>query len=409
MGDPLFLDARGRTLRGRFQLPLSKSMVNRALLLAALWPELTLSGMSSAKDSVFLRETLGATDGDVVFVGEGGTTLRFAAAFWATQPGQTLVLSGTDRLNARPIAPLVDALNALGAEITYTQEQGQGPLNIVGRKMEGGSIHLGHVQSSQFVTALMLIGPSLAQGLTLEWYSLPSRPYVVMTAALLREAGFEVQLSTSGVHIPAGQTPDRKQLHMEPDWSAVGFWCEAVALSEDADLLLEGFQEDALQGDSKVIHYFEPLGVRATFEPEGLHLRKKSVLAPGQLTYNLIGEPDLAQALVLTLLMKRIPFEVNGLSTLQGKETDRVAWLKKVASGLGMALETTPSSVRMLNYPKASVAELGPIDTEQDHRAAMSLAPLSLRLPVGITASEVVAKSYPEFWDHWAKATRSQS
>ena len=409
MGDPIHLDARGVNLQGTFQLPLSKSMVNRALLLAALWPELTLSGMSSAKDSVYLREVLGATDGTEVFVGEGGTTLRFAAAFWATQEGQTLVLSGTDRLNARPIAPLVEALNALGADISYTGVPGQGPLKIQGRRMKGGTLALGHVQSSQFVTALMLIGPSLEEGLALTWHSLPSRPYVVMTAALLREAGFEVELSTDGVRIPAGQTPERKRLHMEPDWSAMGFWCEAVALSTTADLFFPGFEDDALQGDSKVIHYFEPLGVRANFEQGGLRLRKKSVLSPGNLIYNLIGEPDLAQALILTMLLKRIPFEVNGLSTLEGKETDRIGWLKKVANSLVLDLETTPSSVRMLTYPKTTATDLPVFDTEQDHRAAMSLAPLSLVTPIAMTGAEVVGKSYPEFWEHWNAAIGSQA
>jgi len=404
MGDRLALDAQGKSLKGTFQIPYSKSIVNRSLLLAALWPELTLGGMSSAKDSVFLKEVLGTIAEEEVFVGEGGTTLRFATAFWATQEGERIVLRGSDRLNARPISPLVDALNALGAKVSYEEQQGRAPLRIEGCKMKGGSLALGHVESSQFVTALMLIGPSLEKGLQLSWYSLPSRPYVVMTAALLREAGFSVELSTNGVRIAGGQKPVKKQLPVEPDWSAMSFWCEAVALSAEADLFFPGFKEDALQGDSKVIHYFEPLGVKAQFINGGLRLQKKAVLSPGNLIYNLIGEPDLAQALVLTMLIKRVPFEVNGLSTLCRKETDRIAWLKKVAYTLGMDLETTPSSVRMLTYPKQVWSELPVFDTEQDHRAAMSLAPLSLRMPITIEGPQVVEKSYPEFWSQWHEA-----
>lgn len=399
-------DSRNKTLSGSFNLPLSKSMVNRGLLLAALWPEITLSGISSASDSQFLQNVLGAIDESEIFVGAGGTTLRFALAYWANREGEEIILKGTDYLNQRPISQLVDALNALGADISYASKEGCAPLLVRGKELEGGTLDLGHVESSQFVSALMLLGPSMKKGLQLSWVSLPSKPYVLMTAAILREAGFEVLLHTTGVHISPGQKPLKKQLHMEPDWSAIAFWCEAVALCEEADLFFPGFKEDSLQGDSKVIHYFEPLGVKYTFEEGGLRLSKKAVLPPGHVIYNLIGEPDLAQALVTTMLLKGVPFEINGLSTLVGKETDRIAWMKSFASSLGISLETTPSSIRCLKYPSKLAQPKSPFSAMGDHRVAMALAPASLKFPLDICEVEVVKKSYPEFWEHWERALR---
>ena len=404
--DPIVeLNHEQGSLEGVLHLPKSKSMVNRALLLAALFPQITLSGMSTSKDSDYLDWALKAFNETDLFIGAGGTTLRFAMAYWAVQPDAQVVLRGTDALNKRPISAFVDALNALGAHITYLETQNRAPVQITGRPMRGGSYHMGHVESSQFITALMLIAPTFQEGLHLTWDSAPSQPYLMMTAALLRNAGFEVELTRKSVRVPAGQRPVKTELHMEPDWSAVAFWCQAVALSEGAKLQLPGFTEDSLQGDSRVVHYFEPLGVKHTFTEEGLTLEKRPYLPPGELIYNLIGEPDLAQALVLTMITLRIPFEVNGLSTLVGKETDRIQSLVDIAHAFGVHLQSTPSSVRCTSYPSAFIRPSKPFDSLEDHRVAMSLAPLSLRGPVSIKNPEVVSKSYPEFWDHWSLVT----
>ena len=204
-------------------LPKSKSMVNRALLLAALFPQITLSGMSTSKDSDYLDWALKAFNEDDLFVGAGGTTLRFAMAYWAVQPGANVILRGTEALNKRPIAALVEALNAMGAEISYAEQAHRAPVKIAGRAMRGGTYNMGHVESSQFITALMLIAPTFENGLDLRWDSAPSQPYLMMTAALLREAGIEVELTHKSVRIAPGQSPIKKELHMEPDWSAVAF------------------------------------------------------------------------------------------------------------------------------------------------------------------------------------------
>jgi 3-phosphoshikimate 1-carboxyvinyltransferase len=242
----------------------------------------------------------------------------------------------------------------------------------------------------------------MKNGMKLTWDSIPSTPYLLMTAALLRQVGFEVELSTKGVFIAPGQEANETVLLMEPDWSAVAFWCEAVALSESAHITLLGFKEESLQGDRKVIRYFEPLGVQHHFTDQGLELTKVPSLAPGQLIYNLIGEPDVAQALVMALVFKRIPFEINGLYTLRLKETDRITALEEVLNSFGVHLESTPTSIRCLSYPESFKKPTVAFTTYEDHRVAMSLAPVSLLFDISLHDASVVEKSYPEFWKHWS-------
>lgn len=403
MGNRIDLAPKKGVLRGTFELPLSKSMVNRALLLAALFPEITLSGMSSSSDSQYLQKVLDGYLGDSAMVGAGGTTLRFATAYWACKEGASQELFGTDTLNKRPIAPLVEALNALGGDVRYTEVEGQAPLLVKGKKIKGGSCHMGHVESSQFITALMLISPKMVEGLHLTWDSVPSQPYLVMTAALLREAGFKVLLTSKEFRIEPGQMPKRVELFMERDWSAVAFWCEVVALAEDAEIELVGFKEESLQGDSRVLDYFEPLGVKSQFKNDSLFLSKKSVLDLGKFTANLISEPDLAQALITTLLLRKTPFEIHGLQTLKRKETDRIGALVDLAEKLGVAVRATKDSLICEGYPEHLQLAENIFDSLEDHRVAMSLAPVSLKFPLSINRPEVVEKSYPEFWGHFAQ------
>jgi 3-phosphoshikimate 1-carboxyvinyltransferase len=403
MAEVLQLQKLSGSITGRFELPLSKSMVNRALLLAALYPEITLSGMSTSKDSQYLKEVLDGYLGERAHVGDGGTTLRFASAYWACQPGATQELSGTTRLNKRPIAPLVDALNALGGDVRYALTNKEAPLVIHGKELTGGYYKFGHVESSQFITALMLISPKMTQGLHLEWDSVPSQSYLVMTAAILREAGFNVLLTPEEFKITGGQQPKKVKLFMERDWSAAAFWCETVALANKAEIELLGFQKESLQGDSRVLDYFEPLGVKHFFRGGSLFLQKAHVLPLGKFTANLISEPDLAQPLITTLVMQKIPFEINGLQTLVVKESNRIEALSEVAKRFGVELKTTMDSISCMVYPDEYILEDNCFTTYKDHRIAMSLAPISLLFPLRIERPEVVAKSYPEFWQHFAQ------
>lgn len=405
MSEVLEIGLKANKLEGTFELPLSKSMVNRALVLNALYPQISLSGISEAQDSEYLIHALQSYGDAPIFIGAGGTTLRFAAAYWATREGAEVILKGTEKLNSRPIAPLVEALVELGATIEYLNEQDCAPIKIKGAKLNGGILQLGHVESSQFVSALMLIAPTLEQGLRIYWDSMVSRPYLVMTAALLRSAGFMVNLERNSCHIAYSRSVANRTLNIEPDWSAIAFWCEAVALSEDANLFFPGFVDPSVQGDSKVVHYFEPLGVGHYFDEKGLHLFKKPVLSPGKVVYNLMGEPDLAQALVVSLIVRRIPFEISGLSTLRHKECDRIQWLVDFGQTLGVQLHAGPDSIASDEFPEILKVPSKPFSSHEDHRVAMSLAPLSLLYPISIEHPEVVAKSYPDFWEHWERLT----
>lgn len=404
MPEILKLRAKTTHLEGTYALPLSKSICNRAQLLKAFYPQLSLSGMSTSEDSQYLQAALAvsANRPTRIYVGAGGTTLRFALAFWSAQPGAEVVLEGTPKLNSRPIAPLVNALRALGASIEYEGVDGEAPLVVKGQKLQGTTLHLGHCSSSQFVTALMILGATLEQPLHLEWSSVPSTPYLVMTAALMRTVGIEVDLHTHGCSLYPTPTLPESIMAVEPDWSAMAFWCEAVALSSSADLFFPGFQEDSIQGDSKVLYYFEPLGVAHRFADGGVYLSKRAGLTPGKLHYNLVGEPDLAQALVTTLLCLRIPFDIHGLQTLRHKECDRLDALSKVAMALGAEMICTPSSLHCDRFATNTPPLELPFETLEDHRVAMSLAPLSLRMPIVLKHPHVVGKSYPEFWSHFA-------
>ena len=398
----LALSKHSGIFNGTIHLPKNKSLANRALILQAQFPQISISEQAESADSIYLSKALNATT-EHIDVGAGGTTLRFAMAFWAAQPGAHKVLTGTDQLLARPMQPLIEALNALGARVQAQGDNGHGPFEIEGAQLEGGSLHLGSITSSQFITALMLIAPSMAQGLTLFWDQLPSRSYVEMTAAQMTAMGFSVELSTNSLHIAAAQHIDPLTVALEPDWSAMGFWCEAVALSNNANLLFPGVVSESLQGDRKVLDYFEPLGVGAQFTDAGLILRKKATLSYANLHFNLENTPDLAQPLITAMLALRQPFEVHGLQTLPFKECDRIQALKELAGSLGITADVTSESILVTEYPEALTTLAEVQSTREDHRVAMSLAPISILMPLSLSSPEVVAKSYPDFWEHWGQ------
>ena len=397
----LKLPKHSGTLEGTVDLPLNKSLANRAQILAALYPHLTLNTIPEAEDSYYLAQAL-SSDQYHLHVGAGGTTLRFATAYWAIQPHALKVLSGTDALNSRPIAELVDALISLGADITYEGKDQYPPLRIRGASITCSSLALGTIKSSQFLTALMLIGPALPNGLSLSWESFPSRSYVEMTVAMMKELGFDITLDENSATIASYTATTPREITLERDWSALAFWCEAVALSTFASLFFPGLEPHSLQGDRKVLEYFEPLGVAHTFTSDGLQLTKKSTLAYGKLVYNLEQCPDLAQALITTCFALRQPFEIFGLSTLPNKECDRLQALVDLAEALGIPIKATDHSLACTAYPE-KLAALGPRSSREDHRVAMSLAPLSMLMPLSIEHPEVVAKSYPDFWKHWGQ------
>ena len=395
-------------LRGTVKLPASKSISARALIITALASapceaanlEHKLPGLSNADDTKALLKAL-SHPSETIDVGAAGTAMRFLTAYLSLQPG-THLLTGSQRMKQRPISILVSALRALGADISYAGEEGFPPLKIKGRQLRSGTVRLSASVSSQYVSALLMIAPTLPDGLTLRLDGVvASRPYIDMTLALLRQFGADAEWTNENtVRVKSATYRLPEGFSVEADWSAASYWYEMMALTPDTEarIVISGLQRDSLQGDSRVAEIFRPLGVMTTFTSEGAVLTKgPSTTTP--LALDLTGQPDLAQTLVATCAMLQHPFTFSGLRSLRIKETDRTAALQNELRKLGCTLEAVGDDVVRF-FPKASQPDESPvISTYEDHRMAMAFAPCAYKFP-GLTIEnpEVVSKSYPDFW-----------
>lgn len=396
-----------RQLRGSVVLPSSKSLSNRALVIGALAGEhVAIGHLSAADDTRVLEAALQAATGTVhrpetVDIGAAGTAMRFCTAYFATRPGCHL-LTGSPRMQRRPIGILVDALRSLGAELTYAGAAGYPPLLITGRELAGGTVSLPAGVSSQYVSALLLVAPTLRNGLRLLLTGeVASRPYIDMTLALMRHFGAEASWTTQDTLDVRPRPYDEDTTYdVEPDWSAASYWYELVALSPDAEarIFLPRLSADSWQGDAAVSRLFEPLGVRTTFQDGGA-LLTKGTSAPLPLDYDFTRTPDLAQTLVVACAMLRRPFRFTGLHSLRIKETDRLAALQKELAKLGVSVDVVGDDMMRYDGNARPVDASEPIATYEDHRMAMAFAPCALRHPdLCIRHAEVVSKSYPLFW-----------
>ncbi|MDE7153650.1 MAG: 3-phosphoshikimate 1-carboxyvinyltransferase [Muribaculaceae bacterium] len=378
-------------------LPLSKSESNRLLLISTLSgasPELLK--VSDCDDTKSMLYGL-TTDDDYVNIGAAGTAMRFLTAFFAISR-RTVTLDGSERMRKRPISPLVTALRELGAFIEYAETEGFPPLKIKGTKLSGGEIMMDASVSSQYVSALMMIAPTLSEPLIIRFDSRPvSLPYIKMTAELMHRCEATVTMSDSFVTIHPGSY-NLKGISVEPDWSAASYWYEICALSRRA-IRLPGLKEDSLQGDSGIVHIFKQLGVETEFDGNEAKLIP-SPIADGILDINLEDMPDVAQTIAVTSAMIGKPFNITGLSTLPGKETDRLEALRCELSKLGYKVVITSDSISWDGKYSDSTATIS-IDTYKDHRMAMSFAPVAiLRNNITINDIDVVSKSYPDYWKH---------
>lgn len=378
-------------------LPLSKSLSNRALIIAAL------SGLDTDRqpaahcdDSEVMRAAL-KSDCREINVGAAGTAMRFLTAYFACADSRERVLDGSERMRQRPIGPLVDALRQLGADISYLGREGYPPLLIRGRGLEGGDVRLEANISSQFVTALMLIAPYMHNGLSLHLEGERiSTPYIDMTVAMMQRAGARVEPTDYGYDIAAGAYL-REPLTIEPDWSAASYWYEIQALAA-GEITLPGLQCESLQGDCRTARYFERLGVTTTCDDNGVTLGCDPEVVP-RFEQDMSGNPDIAQTLAVTCVMLGIPFRLTGLSTLRIKETDRIAALKTEMMKVGVILDDTEEASLSWDGTRYPIGDLPVFDTYDDHRMAMALAPVALYIPgIVIRDADVVAKSYPDFW-----------
>ena len=394
-------------LQATISLPSSKSICNRALIIAALSGKQTLlQNLSDCDDTRVLVRAL-RSEAEVIDIMAAGTAMRFSTAYFSATPG-THIVTGTERMRQRPIGVLVEALRKLGADIEYVDAEGFPPLRIQGKPLKGGCISLPAHVSSQYISALLMIGPTLAEGLCLHLEgTIISRPYIDMTLSLMRQFGAQAEW-TDDATIRVSPQPYRplQVFSVESDWSAASYWYELVALSPDpaARIVLPYLFQNSLQGDSRIQDFFRPLGVHTEFTPEGVVLTKMQTAAPATLRLDLSEQPDLAQTLVVTCAMLRQPFHFTGLQTLKIKETDRITALRTELKKMGILVsEAHDSELFCSDFgatalpPNAFVS----IDTYDDHRMAMAFAPCALRYPaLRINHPEVVSKSYPAFWQH---------
>ena len=407
--DAITIRKTGNTLNGSLQLPYSKSISNRLLIIQAVaGRDFNIHHLSEASDTALLKRLLdeiaakAGSDGmNILDTDNAGTVMRFLTAYLSFVPGKW-ILTGSDRMRKRPIGILVDALKPLGAHIEYLADLGFPPVMIKGGSLHGGEIIIDPGISSQFVSALLLIGPRIPGGLILHMRGpVVSLPYVDMTIRLLNDYGVKVIREKNKIIIPEAPVIPR-DYDVETDWSSAAFWYEAVSLSEQADLYLSGLRKDSLQGDAILAKIYRGLGVETEFLGDGIRLTR-SPFSAGSLTFNFSDYPDIAPAVIATCSLLCIHGRFEGLKNLRIKESDRLMALKKELEKLGVTLEadTAGDHIRKIETSHAML-RLEPgteFDTHGDHRMAMTFAPLALKMgSIRIANHDVVAKSYPGFW-----------
>ena len=404
-----------RELRGTLALNGSKSISNRALIVLALAnvdPSNWLSNLSTAKDTATLQALL-SNDSDTFDTGDAGTTLRFLAAYLAIKPGQQ-TLTGSARMRERPIGPLVDALRQLGADIQYLGNEGYPPLRIGEIQHTATStpqIRVAANVSSQFLSALLLIGPYLPKGLALiPEGPLVSRPYLEMTLKMMRYFGADAHWQGDTILVQSGAYIARS-LAVEADWSGASYWYAMAVFADDVELRLTGFHSDSWQGDAALVEMMKGFGIQSAFEGNTLVLTKNGATPRPFFEQNFLECPDIAQTLAVVCAGLGKTGIFSGLETLSIKETDRIAALKTELGKVGVSFVKLPAhlnkrAVGKIFYQvqgKSEWSEPPRFATYGDHRMAMAFAALAMLGVVKIENPKVVAKSYPEFWAHLEK------
>lgn len=376
----------------------SKSESNRLLLLKALYPVFSLENVSNSDDSNLMTNAL-VTDSNVVDIHHAGTAMRFLTAFFSMQEGREVTLTGSKRMKERPIKILVEALQTLGADITYAENEGYPPLIIKGKKLTQNKVSLAANVSSQYISALLLIASKLENGLelTLEG-EITSVPYIKMTLSLLDQIGVPTSFEGNVITVnPSNEKKEAQTLVVESDWSSASYYFSIVALSAvGTEVTLSSYKASSLQGDSALVDIYKHFGVDSVFSENSVTLKKVSTdIQP--LTLDLKNAPDIAQTIAVTCFTLGVPCDLTGLHTLKIKETDRLVALKTEIEKLGGEVDITDKSLHL----KASkgIKELVAIETYNDHRMAMAFAPIALKAPVIIEDAMVVSKSYPSFWE----------
>ena len=392
------------SLKGSIVLPSSKSIANRALIIHALsYSPYPIENLSDSDDTRAMEQVFNSNSNHFD-IGHAGTAMRFLTAFLAQIVGEWTI-TGSDRMKQRPIGILVDALTKLGARIEYIENEGFPPLKIYGSHLKGCVLELDGSISSQYISALLMIAPTLEGGLTLRLKNkTTSRPYIEMTLKLMEQ--FSVQHVWKGNEIRISeQKYTARPFSVEADWSGASYWYEMAVMAEEVDVELIGLRIKSLQGDAIVAQWFEQLGIQTTVTENGIRLTKNSQPLPKFLQLNLIENPDVAQTFAVLCVMKQIPFYFSGLETLKIKETNRIAALQNELAKFGAQLtEPTQGELKWDGTFPLDKQILPEIETYHDHRMALAFAPCSQPcVPLAILDPMVVTKSYPGYWDDLKK------
>ena len=387
------------SIEASIQLPSSKSISNRALIIHALGNgNHPLDNLSDCDDTQVMIRALQAQSGETIDIMAAGTAMRFLTAYLSVTPGNHII-TGTQRMQQRPIQILVNALRELGANIEYLVNEGFPPLRSQGTILKKSHISLPGNVSSQYISALLMIGPALENGLNITLTGeIVSRPYINLTLQLMNDFGAKATWLNEHELKVEPQAYSSVPFHVESDWSAASYWYQIAALSPKATITLPGLFSNSSQGDCKVAEIFRSLGIETKHEGQTVTLHKKGEITQ-RLDYNFINQPDLAQTLVVTCALMDIPFRFSGLQSLKIKETDRMAALICEMRKLGYILQESEGSTLFWEGERCERSSEA-IDTYEDHRMAMAFAPACLVLPdICINDPHVITKSYPRYWE----------
>jgi 3-phosphoshikimate 1-carboxyvinyltransferase len=387
------------SLKGEVKrLPSSKSLSNRALILQALaGDQPVVSNLSDARDTVLMNKLVGTTE-KVVDVMDAGTTMRFLTAFFGIK-GAHKIMTGTARMKERPIGLLVDALRAIGVEVAYLEREGFPPIELKGfRKQLTDEVTVPGNVSSQYISALMMTGPVLPNGLRIKLEGkVGSRPYIDMTAALMKHFGVDADFRDNTIHVKHSAYK-ASPYRVEGDWSGASYWFAHAALAKDATLYLPGMSDKSLQGDRAIVDIMKLLGVHGSFDDNGVRVTKSGAASPS-IEWDFTDCPDLAQTVLPVCAAKGVVGTFTGLESLYIKETDRVAALRNELGKINARIVEPARGVWRLEPGKFEDVKSIDVETYHDHRMAMGLAPLATIMDVTIKSPDVVNKSYPGYWE----------
>lgn len=392
-------------IRASIRLASSKSESNRSLIISALTDfKSQLSNVSEARDSQTLERLLHSEE-EVADVIDAGAPMRFLTAYFAVT-GRRKIMTGTPRMCERPIGILVDALRELGANITYMGKEGFPPMKLNGFTYSGNNtLSVKADVSSQFISALLLVAPTLPEGLIINLEGkIGSRPYIEMTLQQMAHFGisYTADWEKQQITVPH-QEYVATTFAVESDWSGASYWYSLVALAEDAEIELLGLKKESLQGDSAIVAIMEPLGVKTTYTDRGVRLTKTESVQ--ELVWDFSGCPDLVQTVTVCCGAKGVKLDMTGIESLKIKETDRVAALQNELLKIGAELKEIETNHRYVVEKRGKGDEVPVIDTYDDHRMAMAFAPVGINRKIIIKEPEVVVKSYPGFWKDLEKVT----